>query len=101
MLFNSLPFLFFYLIVTPLFYLIKDSKRWILLLIASCYFYITFVPAYLLIILFTIIVDYYAALAIQKTVEKGKRKRLLILSLIANIGVLAVFKYYNFFVSNV
>jgi alginate O-acetyltransferase complex protein AlgI len=101
MLFNSLPFLFFYLIVTPLFFLIKDTKRWILLLIASCYFYITFVPAYLLIIAFTIVVDYYAALAVEKTPNKKKRKSLLILSLIANIGVLAVFKYYNFFASNV
>lgn len=101
MLFNSLPFLFFYLIVTPLFFLIKDSRRWILLLIASCYFYITFVPAYLLIIVFTIVIDYYAGLAIEKTSNKKKRKRLLILSLVANIGVLAVFKYYNFFISNI
>jgi alginate O-acetyltransferase complex protein AlgI len=101
MLFNSLPFLFFYLIVTPLFFLIKDTKRWILLLIASCYFYITFVPAYILIIAFTIVIDYYAGLALEKTTDKKKRKRLLILSLAANIGVLAVFKYYNFFASNI
>lgn len=101
MIFNSLPFLFFYLIVTPLFFLIKDNKRWILLLIASCYFYITFVPAYILILIFTIVIDYYAALAIEKTPEKKKRKRLLVLSLVANIGVLAVFKYYNFFAANI
>lgn len=101
MLFNSLPFLFFYLIVTTLFFLIKDTRRWILLLIASCYFYITFVPAYLLIIAFTIVVDYYVALALEKTLDKKKRKRLLIFSLVANIGVLAIFKYYNFFASNV
>ncbi|HTH81852.1 MAG TPA: MBOAT family O-acyltransferase [Mucilaginibacter sp.] len=101
MLFNSLSFLFFFLIVTPLFYLIKDNKRWILLLIASCYFYVTFVPVYILIIAFTIVIDYFAARAIEKTVDKKKRKRLLILSLIANIGVLAVFKYYNFFVANI
>jgi D-alanyl-lipoteichoic acid acyltransferase DltB (MBOAT superfamily) len=101
MLFNSLSFLFFYLIVTSLFYLIKDNKRWILLLIASCYFYVTFVPVYILIIAFTIVIDYYAGLALEKTADKKKRKRLLILSLVANIGVLAVFKYYNFFVSNV
>jgi alginate O-acetyltransferase complex protein AlgI len=101
MLFNSLPFLFFYVIVTLLFFLIKDNKRWILLLTASCYFYITFVPAYILIIAFTIIIDYFAGLALEKTADKKKRKQLLILSLAANIGVLAVFKYYNFFVSNV
>ncbi len=101
MLFNSLPFLFFYLIVTPLYFLLNDSKRWILLLIASCYFYITFVPAYILIIGFTIVIDYYAALALEKTLDKKRRKRLLILSLVANIGVLAVFKYYNFFAFNI
>ncbi len=101
MLFNSLPFLFFYLIITPLYFLLEDSKRWILLLIASCYFYITFVPAYILIIGFTIVIDYYAALGIEKAQNKKSRKRLLIYSLIANIGVLAIFKYYNFFAFNV
>lgn len=54
-----------------------------------------FVPIYILILGFTIVIDYFAGICIENA--KGKSRRLfLILSLIANIGVLAVFKYYNF-----
>jgi len=59
-----------------------------------------FVPIYILILGFTIVVDYFVAIEIEKQTGKGK-KVLLICSLIANLGVLVVFKYYNFFVDNV
>jgi D-alanyl-lipoteichoic acid acyltransferase DltB (MBOAT superfamily) len=58
-----------------------------------------FVPIYILILGGTIIVDYIAGIWIEKT-EGHKRKLFLICSLIANIGVLAVFKYYNFLNDN-
>jgi D-alanyl-lipoteichoic acid acyltransferase DltB (MBOAT superfamily) len=58
-----------------------------------------FVPVYILILGFTIVIDYYAGILIERTEGKVK-KRYLILSLVANIGVLAVFKYYNFFIDN-
>jgi alginate O-acetyltransferase complex protein AlgI len=54
-----------------------------------------FVPVYILILGFTIVVDYFAGIFIEKTAG-SKKKQFLIASLIANIGVLAVFKYYNF-----
>ncbi len=95
MVFNSLHFLIFFIIVTPLYFLLPQKYKWQLLLIASCYFYMTFVPVYILILGFTIVVDYFAGILIENA--KGKqRKFYLILSLIANIGVLVVFKYYNF-----
>ena len=54
-----------------------------------------FVPIYILILGFTIVVDYFAGIFIEN--EQGKRRKLfLIFSLIANIGVLAIFKYYNY-----
>jgi len=54
-----------------------------------------FVPIYILILGFTIVIDYFAGRYIESA--EGKRRKLfLIFSLIANIGVLAVFKYYNF-----
>jgi hypothetical protein len=58
-----------------------------------------FVPIYILILAFTIIVDYFAGIYIEKATGK-RRKQFLILSLVANIGVLVVFKYFNFFVDN-
>ncbi|GAB2865688.1 MBOAT family O-acyltransferase [Hymenobacter ruber] len=74
--------------------------RWLLLLGASCGFYMAFVPAYILILLFTIVIDYWAGLLIEAA--RGSRRRFyLALSLVANLGVLGVFKYYNFFIGNV
>jgi len=96
MLFNSLPFLFFFIIVTTLYFALPYKRRWLLLLISSCYFYMAFVPIYILIIGFTIVIDYFAGICIENA-EGSKRKLFLIASLIANIGVLAIFKYYNFF----
>jgi alginate O-acetyltransferase complex protein AlgI len=95
MLFNSIHFLFFFLFVTTLYFVIDYKKRWILLLVSSCYFYMAFVPIYIVILGFTIIIDYYAGIFIENA--KGrKRKLFLVFSLIANIGVLAIFKYFNF-----
>lgn len=71
------------------------------MLAASCYFYIAFVPIYILILGFTIVIDYYAGLYLEAISDRRKRKRFLIMSLVANIGVLAVFKYYNFFAFNI
>ncbi len=75
------------------------SKRWILLLASSCYFYMAFVPIYILILGGTIVIDYFAGIWIENA-PLNKKKRYLILSLIANVGVLVVFKYYNFFNEN-
>lgn len=58
-----------------------------------------FVPVYILILGGTIVVDYFAGIWIEKT-ERNKKFGLIV-SLIANIGALAVFKYYNFFIGNV
>ena len=99
MIFNSLEFIIFFIVVTHLFYALKHKYRWSLLLLASCYFYMFFKPIYILILFGTIFIDYYAAIYIDRNTGR-KRKLFLILSIIANVGVLAVFKYYNFFIDN-
>lgn len=99
MLFNSFHFAFFFVFVTTLYFILPYKFRWLLLLISSCYFYMAFVPVYILILGFTIVIDYFAGIYIEKSHGK-QRKLLLILSLVANIGILAVFKYYNFFNDN-
>jgi D-alanyl-lipoteichoic acid acyltransferase DltB (MBOAT superfamily) len=59
----------------------------------------TFIPVYILILFFTIVIDYLAGIMIENS--GGKRKKVfLVMSIIANVGVLAIFKYYNFFVDN-
>jgi len=99
MLFNSLEFFLFFLIVTPLYFLLPHRWRWLHLLIASCIFYCAFIPVYIFILFFTIVIDYIAGILIENA-EGQKRKRFLIMSIVANVGVLAVFKYYNFLLGN-
>lgn len=100
MLFNSFAFLLFFPIVTLLFFVLPHKYRWFHLLLASCIFYSYFIPIYILILFFTILIDYYAGIFIER-LSGAKRKQFLILSIVANVGVLAFFKYYNFFIDNV
>jgi D-alanyl-lipoteichoic acid acyltransferase DltB (MBOAT superfamily) len=60
-----------------------------------------FKPEFILILAFTIVIDYYAGILIAQQTEKSRKRRYLIMSLIANIGILAVFKYYNFINGNI
>jgi len=101
MLFNSFAFLIFFPVVTLLFFLLPFKLRWVLLLAASCFFYMFFKPEYILILAFTIVIDYYAGILLENETDKAKKKKYLIMSLVANIGVLAVFKYYNFINDNI
>ncbi len=99
MIFNSIQFVIFFIIVTSLYFSLPQNKRWLLLLLSSCYFYMAFVPIYILILGFTIVVDYFAGILIENA--RGRQRKLyLLLSLVANIGVLAVFKYWNFIAEN-
>ena len=100
MLFNSLEFILFFIIVTSLYFLLPHKYRWLHLLLASCYFYMCFVPIYIFILLGTIVIDYFAGIWIERS-SGTQRKMYLVISLISNIGILAVFKYYNFFAGNI
>ena len=67
---------------------------------ASCVFYMFFKPEYILILAFTIVIDYLAGIKIETAQTQKRKKQFLVLSLIANIGIIAVFKYYNFINGN-
>src|SRR4051794_33668477 len=97
--FSSLQFLIFFPVVTFLYFVLPQRFRWMLLLGASAVFYMAFIPVYILILLFTILIDYWAGLAIHRS-EGRRRTAYLVLSICANVGVLAFFKYYNFAVEN-
>lgn len=100
MLFNSIQFLIFFPVVTILYFAIPHRLRPLLLLTASCIFYMAFIPAYILILFVLIIVDYFAGILIENA--QGNRRRVfLLISIIANVGFLAIFKYYNFINENI
>lgn len=100
MLFNSLHFLFFLPIVITLYYLFPFKYRWGLIFVASCYFYMALVPAYILILFFLILIDYIAALEIERR-HGPSRRIILVISLLANLSLLAFFKYFNFANENI
>ena len=72
MLFNSLSFLIFFPVVTILYFLLPYRSRILMLLLASCFFYMFFKPIYILILLFTIVLDYYAGILIENA--EGPRR---------------------------
>ena len=100
MLFNSFEFLLFFPIVTLIYFLLPHKFRWFHLLVASCVFYMAFIPIYILILFLTIVVDYIAGIMIENA-EGRRRKLFLAMSIVANVGILGFFKYYNFFIDNV
>lgn len=101
MLFNSIEFVIFFIAVTWLYFMLPHKLRWALLLSASCFFYMFFKPEYILILGFTIVIDYFAGILLENETNARKKKQFLIMSLVANIGVLAVFKYFNFLNDNI
>lgn len=97
--FNSIQFLIFYPIVAVLNFIVPRKYRWIPLLIASYYFYMTWNAELFFLILFTTAVSYASGILIEK---KPRRKKLwMIISVVASLSVLFFFKYYNFLAGTV
>lgn len=100
MLFSSLSFFIFFPIVTIAYFVLPHRHRWMFLLAASCIFYMAFIPAYILILLATITIDYYAGMRIEAS-EGRNRKAWLVMSIVSTCLVLIIFKYFNFFNANI
>ena len=101
MVFNSIEFLIFLPIVVLLFYLLPHKWRWLMLLAASCVFYMWFVPKYILILLVTIVIDYSAGVLMERYADQHKlKKTFFVISIVSTFAVLLVFKYLNFLTAN-
>ena len=99
MLFNSWEFLVFFPIVYIIFYGLPGIHQWKWLLFTSCIFYMAFIPYYVLILFLIIIIDYFAALYIEKS--SGRWKIIgLVTSIFFTCLILFIFKYYNFAIKN-
>jgi alginate O-acetyltransferase complex protein AlgI len=99
MLFNSLAFAIFFPLVAIIYFLLPQRQRTLHLLISSCIFYMAFIPAYILILALTILIDYTAGIFIERT-NGRKRAWLLAVSVVVTCLVLFVFKYFYFFIDN-
>lgn len=100
MVFNSVHFLLFFIVVYGAYRLLPHRAQNWLLLAASYYFYAAWDWRFLGLLIGSTLVDYYCALAIGRSQDARWRKRLLILSLGFNLTMLGFFKYFNFFADN-
>jgi alginate O-acetyltransferase complex protein AlgI len=101
MLFNSFEYLLFLPLVVALYFAIPVKWRWLLLLVASYFFYMCWKAEYAILIFFTTLVDYFVALKMGMEPSRKKKKRWLVMSILVNLGMLAGFKYLNFFSESV
>lgn len=95
--FISPEFVIFFAVVVPLFFMLRQSWRWAWLFAASYFFYGYGNVQFLSLIAMTTLVDYVAARRIDITDHTPTRRLWLIASLSGNLGVLFLFKYFNFF----
>tara|TARA_Y100001936_G_scaffold18115_1_gene15291 strand:+ start:6947 stop:8416 length:1470 start_codon:yes stop_codon:yes gene_type:complete len=100
MLFNSVDFVVFFAFVISLVVIVRNRNFSLVFLIAASYLFFYFSNNFLITLLvFSTILDYFVAKEIWKTKDKSKKKKLLILSLIGNLGLLGFFKYTDFAIS--
>lgn len=102
MLFNSIDFAIFFPVFFVLYWIVakKLTLRNVLILGASYLFYGWWDWRFLFLIIFSSFVDFFVGKALGETEKKSKRKTLLLVSLISNLGLLVYFKYANFFIDS-
>lgn len=109
MVFNSVKYVIFLPIVVLIYFLIpirknKENKnlyRNIFLLIASYYLYMCWIPQYAILLFFSTIITYMTSIILDRIENKKYKRIFLVASIIINLGILFIFKYYNFFIQNV
>ena len=104
MLFNSIAFLLFFPTVCLLYFIIPSRckrGRNMLLLAASYYFYMNWKPAYALLLLTTTFITYLSGMGMNHFQDKTRRKVVLAGSILVNLSLLLLFKYYNFIAENI
>jgi len=96
MLFNSIHFLVFFPTVLLLYFIVPHKYRWIILLGASYYFYMSWKAEYVFLLLTSTLSIYLGAIAITKTDKKIQKRTIILICLLINIGLLFIFRYLNF-----
>jgi alginate O-acetyltransferase complex protein AlgI len=97
MLFNSLPFAYFFLLLFPIYWALPRKPQNFLLLGAGYYFYSCWDPRFLALLIASTVMDYFCGIAVDRIEAPRKRKAFVCLSMALNLGMLGYFKYVNFF----
>ncbi|MDO5573930.1 MAG: MBOAT family O-acyltransferase [bacterium] len=101
MLFNSVAFAFFMPIVFFIYWALPHRYRWMALLAANCWFYMSWEPKYIIVILLTTVVSYFGAIGIEGAKNTSRKKWILVLGTLVTLSFLLVFKYTDFALSSV
>jgi alginate O-acetyltransferase complex protein AlgI len=101
MLFNSIPFVFFFPVVAILYYVLPDKARWVWLLIASIFFYMVGNPLNILVPVFIIVLTYLCGILVESETSPKKAQIYHIAGIVAIVGILIFFKYINFFTDSI
>ena len=96
MLFNSLAFAVFLPCIFFLYWVLPEKYRGALLLIASYYFYMSWNVKYVVLILFTTFISYACGIGLERAEGAKKKKILIVSTMVASLGCLFFFKYFNF-----
>lgn len=100
MLFNSFDFLVFFPIVTLVYFLIPQKNKYLWLLFASYYFYMSWNPKYAILMLTSTVITFLSGILIEKSKTKTAKKWAVFGSFAINLAILFVFKYFYFAVDN-
>ena len=108
MIFNSIDFLIFFPVVTLLYFVLPRRVRWVWLLVASYYFYMSWNPRYAVLIALSTVITWLSGLLIARAgaipderVRTRRKKLWVAASFVSNLAILLFFKYYGFFAANV
>ena len=101
MIFSSLIFLFFFLPTFLLVYYLAPLKyKNIVLLLFSLLFYSWGEPIYILLLIFSSLLNYYGSKIVEKSIDLKKKKVYFVIVIILNILLLGIFKYCDFIIGN-
>ena len=98
MIFHSLDFVLFFIVVVALYWRLRRRGQNVLLLVASYFFYGYVHPWFLILIASSTVIDYLSARGMERWPER--RRTFMAVSIVSNFGMLGFFKYFNFFVDN-
>ncbi len=101
MVFNSVDFLVFFPIVILIYFMIPKKARYIWLLVASYYFYMSWNPKYAVLIAISTVITYLSGILIGKAEERKTKNWIVAGSFVTNLGILFFFKYFDFALANV
>lgn len=96
MLFNSFAYAIFLPIVFILYWILPHRFRWIVILISSSYFYMSWNPKYIILIFLTTFISYLCGMGLERANKFQTKKWIIMVTLVVSLGLLFFFKYFNF-----